>query len=167
LIETESGSEPGSPRPESIPPERLEHQLELIVTSRVGENQVTWTIFGIFWAAQVLLVGVLFQGAFPPHPVAGIVVSILGIVMSTAWALTQSRSLSHLERFEDLSKSIEEQLQEAGRLSKEHHLTISPRFPGLRARTVMRLCCWGAVVAWFGSAVTFIACECRCGVRWS
>jgi hypothetical protein len=92
-------------------PEQLEHQLELVVASRVGEDQIAWTIFGIFWAAQVLLVGVLLQGpSFPPHPLAGIIVCLFGVAMSVAWALTQSRSLQHLERFETLTKDLEKLL---------------------------------------------------------
>ena len=166
MSETGSGSDRGSPPPSrAIPPERLEHQLELVVSSRVGEDQVTWTIFAIFWAAQVLLVGVLFQGAFPPHPVIGLVVSALGIAMSIAWGLTQSRSLAHLKRFEDLTKSIEEQLRKAGHLNEEHQLTMSCRFSGFPARTVMRVCCWVTALAWLGSSVVFIVCACRYGVR--
>jgi hypothetical protein len=136
---------------------RLEHQLEVVVASRVGEDQVTWTIFSIFWAAQVLLVGVLFQGPqFPPRPVVGLVVSVIGLAMSAAWAITQDRSLMHLERFEDLTKLIEDELQKDGMLAWEYRLTMSMRFRGLRARDVMRVSCWGAVLAWFVSIVIFI-----------
>jgi len=164
-----SGSGPNSqPPPPPDPCDHLEHQLELVVSSRIGEDQVTWTIFRVFWAAQVLLVGVLLQGpSFPPHPLAGLIVSILGVFMSTAWGLTQGRSLSHLERFEGLTKSIEVQLQKAGHLHQDHCLTMAHRFPGLRARTAMRVCCWGAALAWFTSAVVFGCCVCRCGLACS
>ena len=100
MTETGSGRGRGSqPLLGAVPHERLEHQLDLIVSSRVVEDQVTWTIFSIFWAAQVLLVGVLFQGPkFPPHPVAGLIVSILGVLMSTAWGLTTVRPAAYGRR---------------------------------------------------------------------
>ena len=112
MSEIDSRTTPGlQSAPGPVPHERLEHQLDLIVSSRVGQDQTTWTIFSIFWAAQVLLVGVLFQGPkFPPHPVAGLLVSILGFFMSMAWGLTQERSLLHLERFEQLTKVLEDEL---------------------------------------------------------
>jgi hypothetical protein len=102
---------------------------------------------------------------FPPHPGAGIIVSLLGVVMSGAWALTQSRSLQHLSRFEDLTKAIEKQLCEHGRLHKDYQLTMARRFTGSRARDVMRACSWGAVAAWGGATVAFLYCACRCGSK--
>jgi hypothetical protein len=136
---------------------RLRDQLELVVSSRVGEDQVAWTIFSVFWAAQVLLIGVLFQRSdFPPPPVSGLVVSIVGILMSSAWWVTQDRSLLHLERFEDLTRSIEDQLRDANRLHPDHRLTMARRFHGPRARDIMRMCSLGAALSWLGSAVVFL-----------
>lgn len=103
----------------------------------------------------------LFQGPkFPPHLVAGLIVSILGVLMSTAWGLTQNRSLLHHERFESLTRSVEDELERTGNLLPDHRLTMDCRLPGPRARTVMRVCCYGAVFVWFASAVTFCACMC-------
>lgn len=111
--------------------ERLENQLQVVSSARVGENQVTWTIFGIFWATQVLLVGVLFQGSqFPPDAVPGFSVSVLGVFMSVAWALTQHRSLHHLQRHEDLIKAIEEELVRRGDLLAGHQLTMCSLYKG-------------------------------------
>jgi hypothetical protein len=134
----------------------LEHQLRLIVMSRIGEDQITWTIFSIFWAAQVILAGALFQGSFPPHPVVGIAVSFIGVAMSLAWAFTQQRALLHLEQYENVTKVIEQELIGKGILSVEHQITIGRRFPGPRARDVMRSCCWGAFVVWVLSSLLFI-----------
>ena len=157
VTETGLSNESGSrPAPKSPSHEDLEHQLDLIVASRVGEDQVTWTIFSIFWAAQVLLIGVLFQGpSFPPTPVAELIVCLFGVGMSTAWGLTQNRSLLHLERFEDVTARIEGKLQIGGHLHPEHRLTMDKRFRGPRARTVMRVCCWGTALAWLISSIIF------------
>jgi len=136
--------------------EHLESQLQIVSSARIGENQITWTIFGIFWATQVLLVGVLFQGGqFPPNPVLGFGVSFLGVVMSVAWALTQHRSLLHLQRHEDIIKLIEMQLVDRGDLLPDHQMTMQDLYSGPRARTVMRVCCWAAAIAWLVSLVVF------------
>jgi len=137
-------------------PERLEHQLQLIVASRVGEDQIAWTIFSVFWAASVLLVGVLFQGpSFPPDPALGFTVSLVGALMSIAWALTQQRALVHLERHEELIKSIETELSRDGHLRVEHQLSMQQPPSGWRARTIMRVSCWAAVCAWLLSVIVF------------
>lgn len=147
------GDGDGDRRPST---ERLENQLQVVSSARVGENQVTWTIFGIFWATQVLLVGVLFQGSqFPPDAVPAFSVSVLGVVMSVAWALTQHRSLHHLQRHEDLIKAIEAELVRRGDLLAGHQLTMRSLYKGPRARTVMRVCCWAAAAVWLLSAIVF------------
>ena len=150
----------------TIPTEQLEQQLKLVVSSRIGEVYVTWTIFSVFWAAQILLLGALLQGTFPPHPTAVLIASVVGIIMAIVWGHVQDRSLKHLERFECLTKRIEDQLQTRGALASAHRLYQSTPFQGYPSRKVMRASCWIAGIGWGVGLVICLmifACCARCG----
>lgn len=134
----------------------LQEQLNRFSAARGTEAQLAWTIFSVFWAAQVLLLGVLFQREELPPRSLGLIASVAGIGMSVAWGLVQHRSLRHLERYEDVIKKLEEDL----RIREEHRLTMEKRFRGVPARTVLRASTWATGIAWVGSLITF-ACCCR------
>jgi hypothetical protein len=137
--------------------ERLEHQLQLASSARAGESQVAWTIFAVFWAAQVLLVGAVFQGdQFPPNVAPTFGLAFLGAIMSIAWGITQHRSLLHLERHEHLIDLLESELVQRGEMLPEHRLTMASLHKGPRARTVMRVCAWTATGIWTMGAMLCI-----------
>lgn len=73
-------------------------------------NTVYWTIFGIFGAANAVLLVALFPNGKLPTNCFGSIISALGIVMSFMWYVMQKRSLAHLERYEKLVERIEKEL---------------------------------------------------------
>lgn len=149
-----------SPAPSRVPDRReLWAQLGNAIELRSAQDQVVWAIFGIFWAANALLLVALFNNGSTPHdPLAGRVVGAVGIALSVVWFLIQRRALGHLVRHEKLMAKI------------EVALGISPDFavsadvnraafkeyvrPGPRARHVMPACSvlgalgWTALLIW-------------------
>jgi hypothetical protein len=80
--------------------------------------------------------------------------------MSLAWTFTQRRALKHLERYEDITKCIEQSLIDTGRLKDDYQLTLKKQFYGPRARNVLHACCWGALIVWVLTLGIFICCAC-------
>lgn len=134
--------------------DQLPGQLDRFSAARGTEAQLTWTIFSVFWAAHVLLLGVLFQRDGLPPRYLGVIASVAGIGMSVAWGLVQHRSLRHLERYEDVIKELEKELE----IRDGFRLTMAKRFRGVPARTVLRASTWATGLAWVGSLITFACC---------
>ena len=87
-------------------------QLQNAATLRASEDQVLWNIFGIFWAANALLLVALFTSGKPPSaPLVGIVISAVGLSLSFVWYFIQRRSLGHIRRHERLMERIERELR--------------------------------------------------------
>ncbi|MGD0339923.1 MAG: hypothetical protein ABSB78_14175 [Bacteroidota bacterium] len=82
-------------------------QLANAIQLSCKQDQITWAIFGVFWPANALLLVALFTtGDFPKQNV-GIVVSIVGFILSVVWTLIQYRALAHLVFFESVIQRIE------------------------------------------------------------
>jgi len=70
-------------------------------------NQVVWAIFGVFWAANAVLLVALFTTGGLPGNLVGIVVSVTGAVMSWVWFLIQRRTLAWLRYYEEIIWRLE------------------------------------------------------------
>ncbi len=139
--------------------EVLSSQLANTITLVAKEDQIVWTIFGIFWAANLLLLGALFvTGKSPEQPVA-IILSTVGVALCFVWSVVQSRALRFLRFYEGVQKSLEEVLLK-GRLEFALSPSLSDRFdrvPGINvparrvmmASSVMSAVLWAAGAAWF------------------
>lgn len=130
----------------------LQAQLAAAVNLRVGQDQVAWSIFGIFWPANAALLIALFVGGDLPHPFVGIVISIAGTLMSGVWWLVLRRALSHVARYEALIARLE------GRLNIEAELALigSIKTPGHSARSVMPWCSGIAAFLWLVAVAGFV-----------
>jgi len=87
---------------------QLWSQLSNAISLRSSEDQVLWTISGIFWAANALLLVALFQGGrlpdtYPPR----FVIASVGVVLATIQYFLQGRALGHIRRYEELIKRLE------------------------------------------------------------
>lgn len=162
-----------SPFEEPIQSERDRHpalersemwtQLTNAIRLRSSEDQVLWSIFGTFWAANaVLLVALFTTGDLPANPVVGIVVSAVGTVLSVTWHAIQHRALGHLMKHEELMRKLETDLgfdpdyavsAEINRRDYDRYLGKGPR-----ARKVMPTCSLGAALLW---ALVFAFFLCR------
>jgi hypothetical protein len=140
--------------------EMLRSQLANAVAMSAKEDQIAWTVFGIFWAANVLLVGALFVTGKTPERLVGIIIAATGTVLSLIWALMQSRALRFLAFYEEVQRSLERRL-----LGDESKFALSPKLnkkafddapgTGARARLIMIWSSIGTAIAWFIGAVCF------------
>jgi hypothetical protein len=83
-------------------------QLSNAASLRSSEDQVLWTISGIFWAANAVLLVALFQGGkLPESNVPPLVVSAVGMTLSAIQYFLQGRALGHIQRYEQLMTRLE------------------------------------------------------------
>ena len=91
----------GGPNPDR------EHRLGNAISLRSSQDQVLWTIYGLFSATNSLFLVALFRtGTFPKASV-GVVVSIVGLPVSIAWLLIQRRALAHIANYDGIIREID------------------------------------------------------------
>jgi hypothetical protein len=137
-------------------------QLGRAADLRSAEDQVLWTVFGAFWAANtVLLVALFATGKLPDRAYVGIIVSIVGVALCFAWHVVQNRTIGHLERFEKLMERLEKDLKipssyalSAKINTTDYNTYVAPRGPS--ARTVMRTCSALTGILWLLSFVLLL-----------
>jgi hypothetical protein len=140
----------------------LWNQLQNAVAFVAKEDQIIWTIFGIFWAANALLLAALFVQGKVPDRTVGIVISAAGAVLSLIWAVIQSRALRFLHFYEKVQEALEAQLLTDGyrvyTLSRGLNQETFDKSRGTRvpARIIMRGSSVGCAVAWVLSTVGFL-----------
>ncbi len=83
-------------------------QLSNAISWRSSEDQVLWTISGIFWAVNAVLLVALFQsGRLPDTHPPRLVIAAVGVILSTIQYFLQGRALGHIRRLEELIKRLE------------------------------------------------------------
>ena len=85
----------------------LWNQLGNAVSLASTTNQVVWTVFGIFWAANAVMLVALFTTGDLPARVPGLIVSSVGIALSFIWALIQCRAIRYLGLYEAIIERLE------------------------------------------------------------
>lgn len=133
----------------------LWNQLGNAVTLIAKQDQIVWAVFGVFWAANaVLLVALFTSGDFPKRPV-GLIVSIVGIALSLVWLVIEHRALAWLKYYEGIMKKLE-----------KNHLLVPDSvaftgYPktvrGMRVRPLMLVCPVLSAVLWCWSVWWFLA----------
>src|SRR3989442_6290509 len=96
--------------PNSITPA---NRLENAISLRSSQDQVLWTIYGLFSATNSLFLVALFQTGTFPKAAVGVVVSIVGLPVSIAWLLIQRRALAHIANYDDIIRKIDPELLNA------------------------------------------------------
>jgi hypothetical protein len=144
-----------------LPLERKElwNQLTNAINMRSSQDQVLWSIFGTFWAANAILLVALFTtGKLPTDSTVCTVVSVVGIMLSLTWYAIQARALGHLMRYEELIKRIESKINfdpdyalsaDINRNDYNHYLGKTPR-----ARILMKVYSICGAISW-GLALVF------------
>lgn len=136
------------------------NQLSNTINLRSSQDQVLWSIFGTFWAANAILLVALFTtGKLPESPIVGIVVSIVGVILSFTWHIIQKRALAYIIRHEDLMSNLEGKLEFEPELavSADINQSLSQKYlnRGPKARTVMSFFCLGSGFLWLSSLFYF------------
>lgn len=135
-------------------PDGLWSQLGNAVALAAKQDQIVWTIFGVFWAADaVLLVALFTTGDVPKRPV-GLVVSIVGVAISGVWTAIQHRAIEWLKFYETVMKELEGKKY----LHVPPSIAVTGRreqVKGVRVRGLMLACplvsvvLWGWALYWF------------------
>lgn len=147
------------------PDEALHRQLAHVAAQYTSVNQICWTIFSIFAAANALLANGLVQsGAFDgllSLRIRGLVLSIVGLSVALAWLLLLGRSLRHLLFYEALIRKLEDDLSvdqrhamfsERSDLRKQYLVGVNTVFS---AKRVMMTCTALTLVGWFLALIYF------------
>ena len=141
--------------------EELWAQLANAINLRSSQDQVLWSIFGTFWAANAILLVALFTGGTLPNDfIVGIVIYSVGTLLSLTWHIMQNRALGNLMRHEALITQIEIKLGLDPDYSVSAELNRKPYDKylqkGLKARTVMKACSSGGTILWLLALIAFL-----------
>ncbi len=137
--------------------EKLLILLQNFSNLRQGQDQVLWSIFGAFWGTNALLLISFFSAndKWSNYQV-GIVVSIVGFIISSFWILIQSRTIDRLRMYEDSIQYIEKKLS----LKKELRAFSKAPKPSIdlniKARFVMKFNSFIIWLSWLVALVCFI-----------
>lgn len=139
----------------------LWNQLGNAVILVAKQDQIVWAVFGVFWAANaVLLVALITSGDLPKWPV-GLIVSFVGIAFSLVWLPIERRALAWLEYYEAILTKLEK---------KYLHVPLCVAFTGypetvggMSVRPIMRACPYVSAVLWGCFALWFLTQSCRLG----
>lgn len=147
--------------------EELWNQLSHAIDLRSSQDQVLWSIFGFFGAANAVLLAALFaSGGFPKDPWVPVVVVSAGILLSITWQLISSRALGHISRHEALMKAIEYKLQIPQTLAVSAAINFQSYqihvASGIPARVLLARFGWGAAALWIFVAVICFAKKFSC-----
>ena len=144
-------------------PKWLFEQLRNAIHLRSAQDQVLWTIFGIFGAANAILLVALFQNK---PGCSWVIISLAGMSASIVWRKLLGRALGHIKRHEELMKKLEFRLQiekelavsrEINREAYDKHLG-----KGTSARDLMMIFSLGVAIAW-GFALIWSIIKLSCG----
>lgn len=139
-----------------LTPNQLLTQLQILLRS--AQDQVLWTMFGIFWAANAILIVAVFNtGELPDEPwITGVIASV-GALMCLVWHWVQSRALGNVIKHERLMQRLEKSfIPEPHRTSRSpeevYNELLGSGAPwytrGPRARNLISFCSLSAVLIW-------------------
>lgn len=141
--------------------EALENQLAHAIALQCSSNQVLWTVFGIFWAANAALLVALFATGHWPAPTMVLIVAGVGAVLSLVWFYTQRRVIKYLNFYDAVIHKIEctlAGLPSAVHLSKGAKSELFQQHVGSdrSVRPVMQVSSAVAVAFWLLVAATAV-----------
>lgn len=148
------------PEPTEPTDGELWNQLGHAVSLDTSENQVVWTIFGLFWAADAIILVALFTTGDVPKPAVGAIVSAVGVVLSAVWYLIQKRAIGYLEFYDGTVERLERRLRippdltVSGNINARHY-QLSLR-GSVRIRGLMNACAGISAALWAASSLWFL-----------
>ena len=124
-------------------------QLANAVAISAKQDQLVWTVFGVFWTADaVLLVALFTSGELPSREVA-IVVAAVGCLLSLVWSIIQFRSIASFRYYELIIERLESDeylaIPAAIALTKSRN-NVTAR--GFQVRRIMIGCPVSSTTAW-------------------
>lgn len=134
-------------------------QLNNAVILVAKQDQIVWAVFGVFWAANAVLLGALFTNGDFPERLVGLIVSIAGFALSLIWLAIENRALAWLKYYEAIVKKLEQNYL---------HIPSCVAFTGhpetvrgIRVRPIMQICPLVCTVLWCVATLLFLTHQCR------
>src|SRR4051812_10877277 len=90
------------------------NQLAIAANLAAKQDQIVWAVFGVFWAANAILLVALFPDGGAPGRTAGIIVSVVGVFTTVMWCLVQWRAIGFMEYYDALVMRLEQSLLAGG-----------------------------------------------------
>lgn len=135
-------------------------QLGNVTSMAAKEDQIIWAIFGVFWAANAVLLVALFSTGTIPDDMVVIVISIVGTLLSIIWFLIQRRAINWLRYYEKIINKLEKRLEIPDKLSmspdKNKLLYCKTVGRGIRVRQLMVGSGIFVAIAWSAIFVIFL-----------
>ena len=143
----------------SADPELLRDQLGNVVTLQTTQNQIVWTVFGVFWAAEVVLLAALFTtGKLAPDKGTIWTVGIIGVLLSAVWLAILTRAIAYAAFYERIIHELEVKLRIPAKFAVSREINRSAFEKGLRGfsvRGLMLICSGLSGLAWLGLLFRF------------
>ena len=158
-----------------LTPLELWGQLTNTIRLRASQDQVLWSISGMFMAANAVLLVALFQGGKLPESLTPrIVIPLVGTILSTIQYCLQGRAFGHVGRLDELIRKLESALDFDHRYAVSVRINTSDadrylngrREDALRrqfimgtlfhTRTLMQGASFGATLLWLATLVFFV-----------
>jgi hypothetical protein len=147
-------------QPRELTRDELLQQLGNAIKLRSAQDQVLWSIFGVFWAANAILLVALFPKGYFPTYLVGLIISLVGLFLAIVWYKIQNRALGHVKLYEDLMKELE------NKLDMPSECAVSPGInevlykkylaEGTHARELMPMCSRVMMGLWAFGALIFL-----------
>lgn len=136
-------------------PADLWNQLGNAVALVCKQDQVVWAVFGVFWAANAVLLVALFTTSDFPKPLVGALVSLVGVALSGVWFVIEYRAMSWLAFYERIVRTLENEhlfVPAAVAITSKEH---TDKVKGLSVRRLMLACPFISTLLWAHSAYRF------------
>jgi len=123
---------------------------------RTGTDQVLWSIFGAFWGTNALLLISLFSvGSLWKIKTVGILISLIGIILSIIWTLIQVRVIDRIQKHENSIIYIENKLKLPDELRTYSTAPLKSFIIKIKSRNIMKYCPICVMFLWLGSLIVF------------
>ncbi len=132
------------------------NQLGNAVTLVAKQDQIVWAAFGVFWAANAVLLVALFTSGDLPKQTVGLIVSVVGIALSLVWLAIEHQAVAWLKFYGTIVWELEQQdLHVPSPVAFTGH---PERVKGMRVRPLMLACPIVSAVLWAGAVWWFLTC---------
>lgn len=124
---------------------------------RTAQDQVLWSIFGSLWGTNALLL-ISFFSAGDKWSISqvGIVVSIIGLLISFIWDIIQTKTIARRDMYEDSIQYIEKKLCIDKELFAFSKVPKSSRVFKFRAKHLLKCYCISILFGWGLALIFFI-----------
>ncbi len=146
--------------PDEISESAAWKQLSNAVALGAKQDQIVWTVFGVFWAANAVLLVALFATGDLPERRVGIIASAFGIALSAVWWRVERRAIEYLGAYEEVIRRLERRLLgEPSQFALSRGLNeelFEKKVQGSSVRPLVEGVCIVFIGVWLGALIFFV-----------